>query len=395
MPEKQRIEYFESVSNRLGPFLSSDPVRAMLGQTDRVLDVASIMENGDILIVNLRPSAHFSVSDGKLVGTLLVNEFTQRALLRKPGARHHALFIDEATRFINDDVQTILDETRKYGLSLVAATQRLGALRAKSEGVYDALLSIQSKVVFGGLNTDDAELIARDVFAGDFDLQRKKTRITTPTVVGHRVEWLDSESESDAVSDSESFGESMTEGLSASESESLNFDTETGEPDPVVGVTTADGTSFSQSRTQTFGHGRSHSATHGRHQSLRPVLEERSTQTFSLQELIHLRSVTLKNLPVGCAVAKIAGRRAVRMGVPRLGNRADAATGALYRSARIALTPSATPLTRALLGIDQRQAVMFAGPEKAPSQSNRADEVEILPPITKVKKHVPARKRVR
>jgi hypothetical protein len=83
------------------------------------------------------------------------------------------------------------------------------------------------------------------------------------------------------------------------------------------------------------------------------------------------------------------------MGVPRLGNRADAATGALYRSARIALTPSATPLTRALLGIDQRQAVMFAGPEKAPSQSNRADEVEILPPITKVKKHVPARKRVR
>ena len=52
-------------------------------------------------------------------------------------------------------------------------------------------------MVFGGLDPDDAEYMARIMFRGEFDLQRAKQRLIKPQVVGVERAWLDQESATD------------------------------------------------------------------------------------------------------------------------------------------------------------------------------------------------------
>lgn len=306
MGEREWREYAESAGNRLGAFLASDVVRGMVSQRDQVLDFSRAMEEGEIVLINLAASQHFSVNEGQLLGTLIVNDLLQRALLRKAGARPFYCYIDECYKFLNADVENILDQTRKYGLHMILAHQRMGQLRTYGEGVYNAVMSIQNKVVFGGLTAEDARLMAEEMFAGEFDLQRPKAKLTSPVVVAHVPEWFTS------ISDSEGFNEGS--GSSNSDGGIQGESASSGSIFPGDGIgadvfrtTSASGSSqgshWASSAIHSSGTQSSH--TEGKTEGLRPVIEERALKEYSLEELTYEASARLKNLPVGQAVVKI------------------------------------------------------------------------------------------
>jgi hypothetical protein len=308
------VEVFSSTSSRLSLFLKSPPVRRMLGQTNRSLNLKEIMDRGEILIVNLAAKNKLSHENVRVLGTLMTSELFLQAVGRdktKARLRPFTLYIDECSEFVTDDVERMLDQTRKFGLHVVLAHQRLSQLRRRSEFIYDAVLGgAHTKIVFGGLMDDDAEVMAREVFRGTFNLERPKHVLDKPIVVDEVPYWLDSESETDTSSSTYTTGE--TSGWSRSEGASVGLSNryapEAINRDNLLGVSQSTGTtssdSYSGSSHQSGSNSQGSSRTFGRSQTLKPVRVTMPTAVYSLEEELHLAIVKLRGLPKQTAIVK-------------------------------------------------------------------------------------------
>jgi hypothetical protein len=190
-------EQVESSFNRLFAFLATPIINTIIGQRDRVLDVQGMMERGEVLLVNLKRADHlgFSRDRARLVGNLLVNAFFNAALARRADtSRPFYLYIDEAYDYLTKDIESILDQTRKFGLHLVLSHQRIGQLRDRGEAIESGVMEgAQTKVVFG-LGRKDAIEMGYDLFAEQFDLERPKPSMIRPTAVGQELTTLRSRS---------------------------------------------------------------------------------------------------------------------------------------------------------------------------------------------------------
>ena len=190
-------EQVESSFNRLFAFLATPVVNTIIGQRDRVLDIQGTMDRGDVLLVNLKRADHlgFSRDRARLIGNLLVNALFNAALARRAEAsRPFYLYIDEAYDYLSKDIESILDQTRKFGLHVVLSHQRIGQLRDKGEAIESGVMEgAQTKVIFG-LGRKDAVEMGYDLFAEQFDLEKPKERMIRPTAVGQELITLRSHS---------------------------------------------------------------------------------------------------------------------------------------------------------------------------------------------------------
>jgi hypothetical protein len=323
MPRKEFAEHVESTITRLSKFLAAPAIRLVVGQKERTIDFRAAMDNGEIVIVNLGARQAFSYENARVLGTLLINDLFLTALgrdERMARSRPFTLFIDEAYDFLSWDIERILDQTRKFGLHAVLAHQRIGQLKERGEGVYNAVMGgTQTKIVLGGLSDDDAAVMAREIMRGDIDLERPKRGITTPVVVGEEPFWLESESESEGFATSRG----ITRSSSASETNSVSSGMGTvyiggsGEELEQHGATEiaieTSGLTTTEDVATTETGSRSYARTKGRSQVLRSVREERPTHFYSLEESLHLAQLKLRNLPDRTAIVKRRGKRTVRI----------------------------------------------------------------------------------
>ena len=172
-----RQQLLEGAGNRLRKFLSSPIIRQVLGQQEHVLDIDRIVAEKKILLVNLAPGMKIDRENANLLGILIINELFRAALLRNPDTELHPffLYIDEFAQLITPTVANILDECRKYGLFLTLAHQHLAQLTQEDEWLFASILAnCHNRCVFGGLNVEDAELLARQVYTGFEDLKQVK-----------------------------------------------------------------------------------------------------------------------------------------------------------------------------------------------------------------------------
>lgn len=169
-----------STKNRLFRFLDSKTLCRFMGVAERSLNLQEIMDQGKILLVNLRRSDRLSAENARVFGSLLINEFFEAAFRRKKDARGrdpkpYYLYLDEFQNFVSLDLADMLDEVRKLGLFMVLSHQRFGQL---NEDVLEAALShCRIKAVFGGLTVPNARLMAEEMFIGKLDPKRVKAAI--------------------------------------------------------------------------------------------------------------------------------------------------------------------------------------------------------------------------
>jgi hypothetical protein len=318
LSRREFVEVFESTNNRIGEFLTSPLVRRMLGQREHTLDLRESMDAGDILLFNLVPGTGLSADNVRLLGTLLTSEFRLCAMQRDVTyAQRHpfTLYIDECHEFLTSDVERMLDQTRKFGLHLVLAHQRLGQLRDRSPGIYNGVMTGgQTKIVFGGLTDDDAEIMAREVFRSSFNLERPKHILDKPIVVDEVPYWLESENESEGGSESLTVSESSSwgtlSGSSGGSSEQYDINGQVCGSGSVSGDSSGSSESFST--TESRSESSSWSKTHGRSQTLKPMRQTMATAVHSLDEELHLAIVRLRELPKQAAIVKRRGHPPVR-----------------------------------------------------------------------------------
>lgn len=175
-----------STRNRLTRFLGSDQICRFMGMKDNNIGIGDIMDQGKILLVNLRPSDYLSRQDSKLFGALLVNEFFEEALRRERDPLGNPpdpfyLYVDEFQNFVSTpDIGDMLDQVRKFGLHLILAHQRLGQIERAVEDVIDAVFTnAKVRAVFGGLKRDAAKLVAEEMFVNQLNLKEIKKAIWT------------------------------------------------------------------------------------------------------------------------------------------------------------------------------------------------------------------------
>ena len=91
--------------------------------------IKALLDEGKIIIVNAQQSK-LSEAGTTILGALLTAEMTIMALGRanKPKEERHPVFayIDECQNFLNDKIDKLLAEARKYGVHLIMANQFLG-----------------------------------------------------------------------------------------------------------------------------------------------------------------------------------------------------------------------------------------------------------------------------
>jgi hypothetical protein len=322
LPRRDFAEHVESAHTRLSKFLTAPALRLVVGQKEHAIDFRAAMDKSEVVIVNLGARTAFSYENGRVLGTMLINDLFLSALGRdeKVAQRHpFTLYVDEAYDFLSPDVERILDQTRKFGLHAVLAHQRIGQLKERGEGVFSAVMNgTQTKIVLGGLADEDAAIMAREIMRGDIDLEKPKS-MTAPVVVGEEPFWLESVSETEGSSESRSYGEtaSTSEGTNEAAGTSETFD---GNPAfatwPINTVasrslarttSTTTGTSYAETSAT------NQSSTKGRAQTLRSIREERPTHFYTLEESLHLAALKLRNLPDRAAIVKRRGKRTVRV----------------------------------------------------------------------------------
>jgi hypothetical protein len=201
----RREERIESTLNRIKPFVEHEAIRPMLGQYTKTLDFPNILAEKKVLLVNLARQNVISEDNQHLLGTLLVNELLSAGFARRPHERQpFFVFIDEFSHFVTKDACEILDGGRKFGLHFTLAHQHLGQLKEKdAEVYYSTLTNARTKIVFGGLNDEDVDLVSKELYTGEFDTDQVKDEIW------HRgFEPVESTRTVRAYSSSESSGES-------------------------------------------------------------------------------------------------------------------------------------------------------------------------------------------
>ncbi|HVB18314.1 MAG TPA: type IV secretion system DNA-binding domain-containing protein, partial [Stellaceae bacterium] len=201
LPPAKRDEKLSAAARRISEFLLPQSTRRIFAARDRAIDFRAAMDDGACLLIDLSYGhGRISKDEARLLGTFMLNDIFLSCLGRPPGSTPVFIYIDEVQLFLTETVAAMLDQARKFGVHLILSHQHLGHLRERGEAIYRSVMTnTRTKIIFGGLDDDDATLMARNLFRGTFDPELSKSRYDKPVVTGQVREWMLSESDSRGV----------------------------------------------------------------------------------------------------------------------------------------------------------------------------------------------------
>jgi len=158
-----RNEAISPIENKIGVLLANPYLRSILCQTSSTLDIARVMNDSRVLIVNLSKGG-LGTEPAHLLGALFITAFAQAAEARRHIPEHErrdfTLFVDEFQNFATDSFASILSEARKWRLSLVAVNQHVAQL---PETLQHAVFGNAGTIVAFRIGAQDAPMIAAEL----------------------------------------------------------------------------------------------------------------------------------------------------------------------------------------------------------------------------------------
>lgn len=167
--EKQEmIPYFAA---KFGQFTTNTLIRNIVGQTKSAFDVADVMNNGKILLMNLSKGLIGDINS-TLLGMIAVNKIQVAAMRRQrqdsSERKDFFLYIDEFQNFVTPSIESILSEARKYRLGLILAHQYIDQLEKDSKlagavSLKGAIFGNVGSMMFYKIGPQDAEVAAKEM----------------------------------------------------------------------------------------------------------------------------------------------------------------------------------------------------------------------------------------
>lgn len=149
--------YVPYITSKFDVFLSNEIMRPIIAQEKSAFDIAEIMDNKKILLVNLSKGKLGEIN-ANLIGLIMVGKFLMAALGRdNPESKPpFYLYLDEFQNISTPSISAILSEARKYKLSLTVAHQYIKQL---PENIKSAVFgNVGSKIVFR-ISEEDAKVL--------------------------------------------------------------------------------------------------------------------------------------------------------------------------------------------------------------------------------------------
>jgi CxxC-x17-CxxC domain-containing protein len=157
--ERFRTEAISPIQNKVGQFLSSAIIRNIVGQPKSTIDLAEIMNEGKVFLINLA-KGRVGEDNAALLGAMLITQLQIAAMDRvnipEEQRRDFYLYVDEFQNFATESFAAILSEARKYHLNLTVAHQYISQME---EPVRDAVFGNVGTMVIFRVGAYDAEFI--------------------------------------------------------------------------------------------------------------------------------------------------------------------------------------------------------------------------------------------
>ena len=155
--DSQQRLIVESSISRLERLTSNPLISGIFGQPRNTIDFTELMNEGKVLFVRLSAS-EMGPDNAAFIGSYIVWEIFQAAMRRGENRRPFYLTADEFQRFMTRAFSRIIEESRKFGLSVTVAHQNLSQLDTRLRA---SVRDVANKVVFR-LNPLDADFMARE-----------------------------------------------------------------------------------------------------------------------------------------------------------------------------------------------------------------------------------------
>ena len=217
----QKQTLLEGAANRLRRFLRTEEMRLVFSQQSSALDIADIMKNKKILLVNLRGNNRIHQEDLSLLGIMLLGENFRVGMLRDERNLRlppFHLYIDEFGQYVTQSVADMLDQIRKKKVFVTLAHQHLAQLENEKVGrqiLNSVTTNCRLKVAFGGLNTFDARAMTELIWTGKLDFHEvHSTQYTTKVRTHEETREILTESTSSTESDSRTRGSGSSDAMS-------------------------------------------------------------------------------------------------------------------------------------------------------------------------------------
>jgi len=163
-----RSEAISPILNKIGQFLTSLPLRNIVGQKENTFNLRNVIDEGKILIVNLA-KGKIGEENCSLLGAMIVTKIQLAALSRadllEKRRRPFYLYVDEIHNFLTLSFADILSEARKYGLNLIFAHQYIEQL---DEKIRAAIFGNIGTIISFRVGAEDAKHLAQ-YFSPVFD----------------------------------------------------------------------------------------------------------------------------------------------------------------------------------------------------------------------------------
>jgi hypothetical protein len=172
-------QWVTPVLNKIGGLIFDPDLRLMVAGHS-TLNFRDVLDRKLVLLIHL-PKGILGEGPSALMAAFLVAHL-QKAALSRANTRERApyyLYLDEFQNYTTDNINDILSESRKYGLSLTLAHQYLDQLPAD---MRSAVLSTTGTLCSFRVGYHDASHLAKEIFpASDF------LRPTSPEFALHSV----------------------------------------------------------------------------------------------------------------------------------------------------------------------------------------------------------------
>lgn len=160
--QKYDHEAITPLTNRLGQFFADPFLRAIFTQVENKIDVADIMNNGKILIVNTSKGL-LGEDNSSLLGAFFLTKINQVAMARSRVAevnrREFYLYVDEFQNAATESFSSLFSESRKFAINITIANQYLAQIPPP---LLEAIFGNVSTIISFRIGGSDSDRMAKE-----------------------------------------------------------------------------------------------------------------------------------------------------------------------------------------------------------------------------------------
>lgn len=152
-----------AILTRFKTALGYEALKLMLCRTGKGIPLSALLESNKVVIVNASQGT-FGEAGSRILGAFLMAEVSSLALSRSklPEEQRKEVFVylDECQNFLNEKINKMLSETRKYKVYLTMATQHLGHF-SNMPSLRHSIMSNTGVKICGSVSVEDGKVMSK------------------------------------------------------------------------------------------------------------------------------------------------------------------------------------------------------------------------------------------